>query len=250
MKTITVLNQKGGVGKTTTATNLAHAMALQGQRVLAIDLDPQAQLGASLGVGYDIPGVDQLLLDNADIMSLCQGVRDNLTLLPTGFRLGQVESALKPSSGAGFLLKSALDKLTGYDAVVIDCPPSSGVLVVNALFAADELLITVPGDYLSLHGMSYLMGTLRQFEAAINRKLVYWVAITRYQPRRRLAAEVLEKLKEYFPGRILATVIKEAVVLAECPGMGKSIFDYKRSSPSASEYLQLAQDLTLGRVLA
>ncbi|MBT7443892.1 MAG: ParA family protein [Methylococcales bacterium] len=250
MKIITVLNQKGGVGKTTTATNVSHALALQGHKVLGIDLDPQAHFGASLGIDPQTAGMDEVLAEQCSPEPYIVTVRDNLYFVPAGVGLGQLETSLRPEQGAGHFLKDAMANLEGYDYVIIDCPPSSGVLVVNALFVTDELLITVPGDYLSLHGMSYLMGTIKNFENAVSKVFNYWVVVTRFHPRRSLAGEVLEKLKEYFPKHVLATTVREAAVLAECPSVGKTVFEYKKNSVSAKEYWQLAEDLIAQRVMA
>ena len=185
MRTIAVINQKGGVGKTTTTANLAHELALQGNKVVAIDLDPQGHLGASFGVhDPDTAGLDQVLMDGV-----------------------------------------AID----------DC--------------VNEVLVPVVGDFLSLEGLSYLMGTFRNFEKKLGHKLDEHIVLTRYHKRRRLPEEILSKLKHYFPKQILKTRIREAAALAECPGVGKTIFEYKKNSNGAHDYLALADDLMLGRVI-
>lgn len=248
MRVIAVMNQKGGVGKTTTALNLAHAFALSGHRVTAIDLDPQAQLTASFGVQGSPGGVDDVLLDGMPIEANLQNVREGIRLLPAGPRLGKVEALAAGGSKRGYLLREALQRLgNDDDQLVIDCPPSAGILGMNALLAADDIIIPVPGDYLALHGLSKLMTVLKQLEQSQERALRKWILLTRFQERRRLAREVRDKLLDYFPGQVLATTVREAVALSESPSFGKSIFEYRPSTRSAQEYRDVAADFLQGR---
>lgn len=250
MRTIAVLNQKGGVGKTTTTANLAHALALNGYRVTAIDLDPQAHLGTSLGVNdREISGMDDVLLNNVPVGERVLNIHEGLNLVPSGCELGKMEQLVN-GSGRGTYLKSALKgRFRKQDFILIDCPPASGLLMVNALFYAKEILVPVAGDYLSLQGLSYLVNSFRNFETQLNHKIKEWIVLTRFHKRRRLPHEVFNLLLEYFPDRVFKTRIRETAALAECPGFGKTIFEYRRNSNGALDYQSLAIDLVEGRTL-
>jgi chromosome partitioning protein len=246
--TIAVINQKGGVGKTTTTLNLAHALALLGHRVTIIDLDPQGHLAASLGI-YDLEqkGIDLALLEQQSVKDNIIQIRDYLQLVVAGCRLGEVEQHQNIPRDR---LQSVLtDQFSDQMCVLIDCPPSSGLLVVNALVAADTALVPVVGDYLALQGLSYLMGTLKNFEASLNKTIPFWLVLNRYQHRRRSDREIRNKLLEYFPRKILATPIRENVALAESPGFGKTIFEYRPHSSGAEDFRTLAEDLLYRRIL-
>lgn len=248
-RVISVINQKGGVGKTTTATNLAHGLALKGYQVLAIDLDPQAHLASSLGITReDIAGLDAVFLKGIPLHSVQLQVRENLKLISAGGHLNEVEN-LEGGKSRGLLLKRAIDQYDeDIDFIIIDCPPSSGLLVINALFATQEVLIPMTGDYLAMQGLSHLMATLSNFEEALNKSYKQWIVLSRFHDRRRLAQEVREKLINYFPDSVFKTSISEAASLAECPGFGKTVFEYKPNSKSCEEYLLLVDDLISGRV--
>ena len=248
-RVIAVLNQKGGVGKTTTTLNLVHGLARKGYQVLAIDLDPQGQLTASLGlIKRDIEGLEKAMLNGTPLLSVTYPVREGLKLVPAGYGLTQVEEKAEGGTSRGMLLKNTLQDVIGkYDFILIDCPPSSGLLVVNALFASNEIVIPMTGDYLALQGLSHLMATLKNFEKALGVKYKQWIVLGRFQARRRLAQEVKAKLKEYFASSMLPTEISESVLLAESPSFGKTIFEYKPSSRSAQEFDSLVDDLIIGR---
>ena len=252
MSTVAVLNQKGGVGKTATTTNLSHALALSGNKVAVVDLDPQGHLTAGLGVDpMNTAGVDRLLLDGGKAEDLAINVRDNLDLIASGPNLGEVERISENNSEWGFRLKHALAEWQDqYDYVFIDCPPASGMLVMNALMASDELLTPVVGDYLALRGLSFLVSLLRRIETASGKRYPHRLILTRFHTRRRLASEVREKLISYFPKKILETPIRETVAIAEAPSYGKTIFEYNKKSYGALDYQQLADDFTHNRVIA
>ena len=225
MRIIAVINQKGGVGKTTTTISLAHALALQNHSVLAIDLDPQAQLTSGLGINpFTQKGVDQLLSGKADVESLVIKTRENLHLIAAGSKLNEFETLGGDTDKKGHVLRKLLQNLQkSYDYILMDCPPSSGLLVVNAIYAAEEVLIPVSGDYFSLHGVAHLMGTFKRFETKLDHSLAQWIVVTRFYPRRRLANDVLKKLMQHFPDRVLATQIRENTALAESPSFGKTL---------------------------
>lgn len=248
MRTFAVLNQKGGVGKTTTALNLAHAMALRGNTVTAIDIDPQSHLTAGLGKEqHPQSGIDEVLLGESSFSEMQITARENLSLLPAGSRLAEVENRVSGIDG-GHLLAAEVSKLQ-QDFVFIDCPPSSGILSMNAILAADEIIVPVSSDFLSLHGLSRLLNVLKQVEESLNHKMKTWVVLTRFHSRRRLANEVREKLVNYFSDSVLETPIREAVALAESPSYGKTIFEYRKRSNGAIDYGLLSEDLLKGRTL-
>lgn len=250
MRTIAIINQKGGVGKTTTTANLAHALVLNEQKVTVIDLDPQGHLSTSLGVNYlQRPALDSVLLHGYPIEDAVKQVRPGLSLVPSGPDLGNLEHVAMRGVKRGTRLRDAMaNKFQDQDYVLIDCPPASGLLVINALFSTHEALIPIAGDYLSLQGLSYLIGTFKNFEK-LGHKINEWFVMTRFNTRRRLPQQVMETLQQYFPKRVLATRVREAAALAECPSFGKTIFEYRKSSNGAKDYRALALDLVDGRTI-
>ena len=247
---ISVINQKGGVGKTTTTANLAHGLARKGYQVLAIDLDPQAQLTVSFGMFKrdDVAGLEKALLEKQALLEVTYPVRENLKLVPAGYGLSDVESLDTGGVARGKLLREAISsERQKYHFILIDCPPSSGLLIANAIFASNEVVIPMTGDYLALQGISHLMGTLKNFQRALGHDLKQWIVLSRFVARRRLSNEVKQKLIEHFPGKVLNTEIAESVLLAECPSFGKTIFEYKQNSRSSVEYDSLVDDLIIGR---
>lgn len=248
-RVIAIMNQKGGVGKTTTTINLGHALALQGQNVTLLDMDPQGQVATAYGVDAALPGLDEVLLDDIHLDELTLSVKDNLMVVPAGKRLADFEHITEGGSERAYTLQKAIaaSSLSEQDLVLIDCPPSSGLLGMNAMFAATEVLIPISGDYLSLHGLSRMIQILKRSESFTGQSIKLWLVSTRMQLRRRLTQEVRNKILKYFPGRVLNTVIRENVSLAESPSFGQTIFDYKNTSAGAEDYSALAQDLLKGR---
>ena len=243
------MNQKGGVGKTTTTINLGHALALAGKTVTLLDMDPQGQVAMGLGVNNDQDSLDSILLDGVAMDDCVISARDNLDVIPAGSRLSDFEHVSTGGASRGHKLRLAIEasslKQRGY--VLIDCPPSSGLLGINAMFAADELIIPVSGDYLSLQGLSRMMQILKRAESLSGHSIKLWLVMTRMQMRRRLTQEVRSRVLKYFPSRVFSTVIRENVALAESPSFGKTIFDYKTTSAGAEDYQSLAHDLLQGR---
>ncbi|MDD4904860.1 MULTISPECIES: ParA family protein [Methylobacter] len=251
MRIVAIINQKGGVGKTTTTANLCHAIAELGSKVTAIDLDPQGHLAVSLGItAQDIGGIDEAMLKKKEVHQQLISVRDNLQLITSGSKLKDIEQLTGNNSPRGVLLKNALHgNLTDQDFVFIDCPPSSGLLVANALIAADEILIPMASDFLALQGLSHLMGTIKRFEKALQRKYKTLLVMSRYSPNRRISSQVLNVLLTHFPEQILATVVRETALLAECPSFGKTILEYSPKSRSARDFRSLAHDFLESKVM-
>ncbi len=243
------MNQKGGVGKTTTTVNLGHALALAGKKVTLLDMDPQGQVAISLGLRNGQAGLDRVLLQGDKLDDYLIAARDNLKVVCAGDNLVDFEHVVTGGSSRGYALRRAIEvsSLLAEDFVLIDCPPSSGLLGLNAMFAADELIIPVSGDYLSLQGLSRMMQILKRSETLLGRNIRVWIVSTRMRLRQRLTEEVRLRLLKYFPGRVLNTMVRENVSLAECPSFGKSIFDYQEKSTGAEDYQSLAQDLLGGR---
>ena len=248
MRIIAVMNQKGGVGKTTTTLNLSHALSMSGKSVTVIDMDPQAQL--TMSIGYDQsnnPGVAGAMLSGVPVEDVLVEVRPGMHLIPAGLRLGEMENLTAGGSKRGWMLKELIDNNLSDDFILIDCPPSAGMLGMNSLFASEEILIPVSGDYLGLHGVSRLFSILKHIEKALNTTKKKWLLVTRYDERRRLARDVLAKLNEYFPEQLVNTKIRETVALAESPSFGKTIFEYQKRSKGAEDYLALALEFLEGR---
>lgn len=251
MRCIAVINQKGGVGKTTIVANLGHALGLAGKRVMVVDLDPQGQLSTSLGI-FRPPahGIDEVLLEQKPLEAVAVHTRENMTLVPAGRRLMEVEHLNDGGTARAWLLDKAMKRdAPEQDFVLFDCPPASGLLSANAVMAADEVLIPVSGDYLALNGVAHLLATLKKFEPIRRRALQQWVVVSRFHTRRRLSREIREKLLKHFPQKVLATPVREVAALAECPAAGRTIFEYRRSSNSAQDFYQLAQDLIERRAI-
>ena len=245
---IAVINQKGGVGKTTTTANLGYMLAQKGYKVTLIDLDPQGSLTISLGVDWqEYLGIEDLLLHDDILGNVIVDVRKNLRLIPCGNNLGQAEQIDKSSSSIiARKLKQVINQLDG-DYVLIDCPPSSGFLIVCALYSIDEVLIPISSDYLTLHGLSHLLGTLKGFEERLKHEIKKWFVITRFHPRRRLSQDVKEKLISYFPDQVLKTSIRESTPVAESPSFGLTVEEHQKGCNGAIDYRDLAEDFCIGR---
>jgi chromosome partitioning protein len=243
-KTIAIVNQKGGVGKTTTCVNLAAALVEAGKRVLLCDFDPQANATSGMGVDKTVSkGVYEVVIGE---------VPANDAIAHT--RYGDVLPSNKALAGAGIeligmdhretLLKEALAVLKDqYDFIFIDCPPSLELLTLNALCAADSILVPVQGEYFALEGLSDLLNTVRLVRRSLNPRLeLEGVLLTMFDGRTNLALQVAEEVKHYFPGKVYATVIPRNVRLSEAPSHGKPITSYDRTSRGAEAYTALAAE--------
>jgi chromosome partitioning protein len=258
MRRIAVINQKGGVGKTTTTVNLAAALADAGKRVCVMDLDPQAHASTHLGIEPDgtLPSLYDVLVSNKPLADVRRQAAENLWLLPSDINLAAAEVELAGIVGREVILREAMAKDSEeFDFVVMDCGPSLGVLTLNALAAADEVFIPLQPHFLALHGLSKLLETTALVARRINPKLaVTGVVLCLYDSGTKLALEVVNDLvgfldqsrKSNVPWancRVFETKIRRNIKLAECPSFGKSIFGYAPKSPGALDYAALADEV-------
>jgi len=258
MRTIAVMNQKGGVGKTTSSVNLSAALAEMGHRVLLIDLDPQAH--ASLHLGIEIPSgetsVYDVLCGEASLASVCQKADDNLWVVPSNIDLASAEVELASVEGRETILSRRLaDESQPYDYVIIDCPPSLGMLTINALVAVREVLLPMQPHFLALHGLSKLLRTIQLIAERMNPSLrLAGVVFCMYESGTRLAAEVRRDVDQFFQehcgqatpwstARVFETAVRRNIRLAEAPSFGRAIFNYAPDSNGAKDYRRLAIEL-------
>jgi chromosome partitioning protein len=262
MRRIAIINQKGGVGKTTTAVNLAAALAECGQRVCVIDLDPQAHATTHLGIEPDgkSPSMYDVLVNNRPLAEVRRKVADNLWVAGSDINLAAAEVELAGVVGREVILRDLLLQDEGaFDYVFMDCAPSLGVLTLNALSAANEVFIPLQPHFLALHGMGKLLETTALVAKRINPALkVTGIVLSLYESSTRLAQEVVQDLQDYLDksrttnapwakARIFATRIRRNIKLAECPSFGQSIFAYAPHCHGAEDYAALAREV-LGEV--
>ena len=243
-KIVAIVNQKGGVGKTTTCVNLTSSLKEKGNRVLLCDFDPQANSTSGMGVDKAASrGVYDVLINGADVTASVAHTRYG-DVLPSSKALAGAGIEMIDRENREFLLKQALDVLApDYDYILIDCPPSLELLTLNALCAADSLLVPVQGEYYALEGLSDLMNTVRIVRRSMNPRLeLEGVLLTMFDGRTNLAIQVAQEVKRFFPGKVYATVIPRNIRLSEAPSHGKPITAYDRGCRGAEAYLALANE--------
>ncbi|MDY6371387.1 MAG: AAA family ATPase [Bacteroidales bacterium] len=247
-KIISVANQKGGVGKTTTAVNLSAALAVLEKKVLLVDCDPQANATSGLGVNPDEleNSVYECLLGQVDAEDVIYETdTPNLDLLPTRIDLVGAEVELVSEKGRELFLQRVLEPLRSqYDYIIIDCSPSLGLITLNALTASDSVIIPIQSEYFALEGLGKLLNTVRIVQTRLNPKLaIEGLLITMYDNRLRLARQVVEDVRSHFGSLVFDTIIFRNTKLAEAPSYGKSIIMHDAASTGSVNYLNLAQEI-------
>ena len=245
MRVLVVSNQKGGVGKTTTAISLGAALVERGQRVLIVDLDPQANATSGLGAAKDANVYGVLLKERPIKESVVHTEIPNLDLVPSGPDMAGAEVELVPLMAREYRLREALREAgAAYDTVIVDCPPSLGLLTVNALAAGDGVLVPVQCEYYALEGLAQLLQTIDAVRQRLNEKLeVLAIVLTMEDRRNRLSMQVTDEVRRHFPTLVARTRIPRTVRLAEAPSHGKPISLYDRESRGAQAYDELAVEI-------
>ena len=247
-KIIAFANQKGGVGKTTSAVNVAASLGILGKRTLLVDLDPQGNATSGVGIPKrSLKGtVKEVLCGENDIKNVILNTKfEKLDVIPTNVSLSGAEFDLYNDEGSEYNLKDALEKIKDdYDYVIIDCPPSLGMLTINAFVASDGIVVPMQAEFYAVEGLSQLISTTKRVKKLYNEDLnITGILITMYNKRLLLSMQVMDELQKYYPDKLFSTCISRNVKLSEAPGFGKPAYYHDKHSKGANEYLDIAREL-------
>lgn len=240
---IAVSNHKGGVGKTTSTVNIGAGLALTGHKVLLIDMDPQANMTQSFGITKSDVSVYEVLKGESEVKTV--QVFDNLEILPSTLDLSGAEMELINEAGREYILNEAIAGIKdNYDYILIDCPPSLGLLTINALTAATEVYIPLQAHYLAIKGLTKIIEVIGKVKKRLNKQIeITGVFVTQFDKRKVLHRDVVETIYTYFQGKLFDTRIRDNIALAEAPSQGMDIFHYDRASKGAEDYKELVKEI-------